>query len=114
MTTREFLNSVLAADINDDLNAFAKAEIEKLDARNDKRRNTLSKEQKANEEVKEQILAYLLNAKNAVASEIANALGISTQKVSALCRQMVESGSIAVTDIKVKGKGSVKSYFVQE
>lgn len=114
MTNRDFLNAVISANISDEMTDFAKAEIAKLDARNDKRRNTLSKEQKANEGVKEQILAYLANAKNAVASEIAGALDLSTQKVSALCRQLVESGAVAVTDIKVKGKGAVKSYSVKE
>ena len=114
MTNRDFFNAVISANIDPDLTDFAKAEIAKLDARNDKRRNTLSKEQKANEGVKEQILAYLANAKSAVASEIAGALDLSTQKVSALCRQLVESGAVAVTDIKVKGKGAVKSYSVKE
>lgn len=114
MTNRDFFNAVIAANVDDELTAYAKAEIEKLDARNDKRRNTMTKEQLANEDVKEQILAYLANAKSAVASEIAGALDLSTQKVSALCRQLVESGAVAVTDIKVKGKGAVKSYSVKE
>ena len=114
MTNREFFNAIISADINDDLTGFAKAEIAKLDARNDKRRNTMSKEQVANEGVKTQILAYLADHAGAVASDIAGALSLSTQKVSALCRQLVESGAVSVADLKVKGKGAVKSYSLAE
>lgn len=109
MTNREFLNAVINGNIGENEVAYATAEIAKLDARNDKRKNTLSKEQEANIEVKENIL-NAIGDKPQVASVIAGILGISTQKVSALCRQLVDEGKLVVRDIKVKGKGTVKEY----
>lgn len=116
MTNREFLNSVIAVlnpEENADLVAFANAEIAKLDARNDKRRNTQTKEQKENEERKSAIVELLGNGAK-VASEIGSALGYSTQRVSALCKQLVDNGTLTVKDIKVKGKGTVKQYAIAE
>ena len=80
-----------------------------MDAKNDKRKNTKSKEQIANDAVKEQIVAYLANG-SAVAASVATALSITTQKASALCRQLVDDGKVSVKDIKVKNKGTVKEY----
>lgn len=110
MTQREFYTAVITADINDELTNFAKAEIAKLDARNDKRRNTMTKEQKANEDIKVKIVEFIGDKFDVVASDIAKGLEISTQKVSALCKQMVENGTLVVADVKVKGKGAVKGY----
>ena len=111
-TMRDFLEAVVKNEIDDEVVAFAESEIAKLDARNDKRRNTLSKEQVANEETKKQIVSVLVAPM--VASEIAATLSLSTQKVSALCRQLADEGKIAVADIKVKGKGTVKQYRLAE
>jgi hypothetical protein len=109
MTYREFLNSVINGTVDADGIAFATAEVAKLDARNDKRRNTLTKEQKANEEVKAAILEAI-GIGSLTAAEISKACEISTQKASALCRLLVADGKLSVHDIKVKGKGSVKAY----
>ena len=109
MTNREFLNSVINGTVNADGIAFAQAELAKLDARNDKRRNTLSKEQIANEAIKTAILEAI-GIGSMVASDIAKACDISTQKASALCALLVKDGKLAVHDLKVKGKGTVKCY----
>jgi hypothetical protein len=45
-----------------------------------------------------------------VASDIAKAMEISTQKASALCKLLVDNGTLAVGDKKIKGKGTVKEY----
>ena len=111
MTEREFLNSVLAIEgISDDLKTYATEGIAKLDARNDKRKNTQTKAQKENEGTMKSIVEIITANGKMVASEIGAALGISTQKASALARQLVECGQLSVTDVKVKGKGSVKCY----
>lgn len=112
MTNRDFLTAIINGKITANEIDFANAELAKLDKRNAKRRNTLTKEQKANEGVKVEIMAYITEHANAVASEIATACGISTQKASALCRQLVESGAIVTEEVKVKGKGKVKGYSV--
>lgn len=111
MTKREFLNAVIANVEVAEIAEFAKAEIEKMDARNAKRANTPSKTAIANEPIKEAI-AQFLDGKDApmTAKEIGENVEISTQKASALCRQMVESGLLNVTDVKVKGRGNQKGY----
>ncbi len=109
MTNREFLTAVINGTVSANEIDFAKAEIAKLDARNDKRRNTLSKEQKANEEIKAAILATI-GIGSMVAADIAKAVGVSTQKASALCTLLVKDGKLTVRDLKVKGKGTVKCY----
>lgn len=122
MTNREFLTAISTASVieteymnatREDLIAFAQAEIAKLDARNDKRRNTLSKEQEANVERKA-LIVEVLNDKPMLASEIATATNLSTQRVSALCKQLVDEDKIKVADVKVKGKGTLKQYSLAE
>ena len=110
MTNREFYTAIINNEaISADLKTFAQAEIDKLDARNDKRKNTQTKAQKENEGIMTSILDHLANG-SAVASEIGAALGISTQKASALCKLLVDSKKVTVEDIKVKNKGTVKQY----
>ena len=111
MTKREFLEKVIAME-NDELTEFAKSEIEKMDARNAKRAHTPSKKAKENEPIKANIADFLADKDFTVASVIAEGLEISTQKASALCRQMVNDGALTVTDVKVKGKGTQKGYKV--
>jgi hypothetical protein len=111
MTNREFYTAVLANEnINADLKAFAQSEIDKLDARNDKRKNTQTKAQKENEGVMDTIIDTLVTNGAMVASEIGSALGISTQKASALCKLLVEGKRLKVEDVKIKNKGTVKQY----
>ena len=116
MTKREFLNAVIANVEVAEIAEYAKAEIEKMDARNAKRSHTPSKTAIANEPIKAKIVEWL-NALAGIdgpktASEIAEEIGISTQKASALCRQLVADGKISVGEVKVKGKGKQKCYFV--
>lgn len=111
MTKREFFEAVIANVENEDLVLFAEKEIEKMNERNAKRKNTPSKTAIANEPIKAHIVEFLTNNEGShIASEIANAVEISTQKASALCRQLVEVGTLVVEEVKVKGKGKVKAY----
>ena len=114
MTNREFYTAIINNTITAEVIDFATAEIGKLDARNEKRRNTPTKAQEANVGIKEAIKGYLASVKSAVASEIATAVGVSTQKVSALCKQLVDNGEIKVADVKVRGKGTLKAYSLAE
>ena len=109
MTERDFLNAVINGDINADVIAHANEGIAKLDAKNAKRKVTPTKEQIANEGLKADILVALAD-KPMVASEVAKVLDVSTQKASALCTLLVKEGKVAVADIKVKNKGTVKQY----
>ena len=110
MTNREFYTAIIGnPNVAQDIKDFAQGEIDKLDARNDKRKNTQTKAQKENEGIMTAILDHLANG-SAVASDIGTALGISTQKASALCKLLVDSKKVTVADVKVKNKGTVKQY----
>ncbi len=118
MTKREFLNEVIAVidgtsevDVLE-LKEFAKAEIVKLDERNANRSSKPTKTQIENEPIKEKILEVLSTGERMVASAIAERLEISTQKASALCRQLVESKKLKVEDVKIPKKGKQKAYMI--
>ena len=115
MTEREFLTKVLATEgLAEELKSYATEGIAKLDARNDKRKNTQTKAQKENAETMKSIVATIAANGKMVASEIATALNISTQKASALCKLLVNEGKLAVGEVKVKNKGAVKQYSLAE
>ena len=109
MTNREFYTAVIASVDNDELKAFATDAIAKLDARNAKRASKPSKKSLENEPIKASIREFLTDGSH-LASEIAKGLDLSVSKVSALCRQMVGDGLLTAEDVKVKGKGTQKSY----
>lgn len=118
MTKREFLNEVIAVidgtsevDVLE-LKEFAKAEIVKLDERNANRSSKPTKTQIENEPIKEKILEVLSTGERMVASAIAEKVEISTQKASALCRQLVESKKLKVEDVNIPKKGKLKAYMV--
>lgn len=110
MTNRDFFTAIRNANINDELTQFATEAIEKLDARNAKRSSKPSKTAIANVPVKEAIAKYLEGKENVLAADVAVGIEVSPQKASALLRQMVESGQVNVTEIKVPKKGKCKAY----
>ena len=120
MTKREFLNDVIAvidgtSEVNVlELKEFAKAEIVKLDERNANRSSKPTKTQIENEPIKEKILEVLSTGEKMVASAIAERVEISTQKASALCRQLVESNKLKVEEVKIPKKGKQKAYSILE
>ena len=106
MTKREFFEAIIASVENTELVEFAQSELTKMDERNAKRKNTPSKTAVANEPIKEAIVS-ILTSEPLTASEVAEKVEISTQKASALLRQIE---GLTVTEVKVKGKGKVKGY----
>ena len=108
MTQREFYNAVIADTQNADLANFAVEALEKLDARNAKRSSKPSKVQIANEPIIEAI-SRVLTDEPMLASKIAELCEISTQKASALVKKIEGVQSV---DVKVKGKGTQKGYFL--
>ena len=101
MTIREFYKAIAASNASDEIKTFATEALIKMDEKNEKRRNTPSKAQIANEPIKQAILEAL-----------ATAVEVTTQKASALCRALVAEGKITETEIKVRGKGKVKQYSI--
>jgi hypothetical protein len=110
MTQREFLTKVKA--IVEDAELIAKADelIAGLDKKNASRSAKPSKTQIENEPIKASILEFLVGGKVQTAPEIAVAVGVSTQKASALAKQLVESGKLVQSEIKVPKKGKMKAY----
>jgi hypothetical protein len=109
MTTREFFENVITMVEDAEMQEKAKSLIDALDRRNAKRAERPSKTAIANEPIKAEI-AKVLTTEPMTASTIAKLVDISTQKASALLRQM----DIKVTDVKVKGKGTQKGYYIAE
>ena len=110
MTNREFYTAVINGDVydNEELITFAKDAIAKLDARNAKRASKPSAKQKENEPIVKAI-SEVLTSEPMLASKIAELCEISTQKASALVKKVE---GVQSTDIKVKGKGTQKGYFL--
>lgn len=111
MTNREFLNSVINNNIDTAVIDFAENQLAKLDERNKKRSSTMNARQKENESIKAEIIDFIKeNGQSVVASEIGEQFGFSTQKASALLRQLAESGTLNVDTVKIPKKGKVKAY----
>lgn len=110
MTNREFFEAIVSANVSDELTVFAQEAIAKLDKRNASRSSKPSKTALANVPVKEAIVAFLQENGEAIASDIATACEISTQKASSLCRQLVEEGQLTSQEVKVPKRGKVKAY----
>lgn len=111
MTNRELYTAIVNANLSDEITEKAQSLLAQLDARNEKRASTPSKTALANEPIKAAIIGlYTEEVKTLTASEVGTHLEISTQKASALLRQMVESGMLTVEEVKVPKKGKVKAY----
>ena len=108
MTNREFYNAVITNAITEEVIAHAENALVKLDERNAKRKDKPSKTQIANEPIIKAIAEVLTNEPMR-ASEIAEVVGISTPKASALVKKVE---GVQVTDVKVKGKGTQKGYYL--
>jgi hypothetical protein len=117
MTNREFYSNISKGIVNDEVIAHAVEAIAKMDTANANRKSKPSKTSVANEPIKAAIVELLTTNGAMVASAIGAALTngeveVSTSKASALCGQLVKAEVLAVEDIKVKGKGTVKQYSI--
>lgn len=106
MTKREMFEAIVNGNVTEEIVAMAKAEIEKMDARNAKRRETPSKTAKENAPLKEKIFEILTEVP-LTAKEVGEKMGLSTAKASALLGQIE---GLNVTEVKVKGGRKVKGY----
>jgi hypothetical protein len=118
MTLRKYHEAVAAIpNAPAEVVAKAKAELAKMDTANANRKSKPSKTAIANEPIKAAIVELLTTNGAMVASAIGTALTtpeleVTTSKASALCGQLVKAEVLAVEDIKVKGKGTVKQYSI--
>lgn len=115
MTLREFYEAIIAKEeITDEMVAIAVKKLEQMDRKNEYARNHKksgnSKKAKENAEVKDKIAEVMADGQERKAKDIAEALDLTQQKVSALARQMVEDGMLVAKEEKVKGGRLVKVY----
>lgn len=109
MTNRAILETIVNANLGDEVNAYCERELAKLDkaaARNDQRK---AAKQAENQPLLDQI-ETMLGDEPIVASAVAAELGVSTPKASALLRQLVAAGIANVSDVKSPNKGTCKGY----
>ena len=114
MTNRDFLTNVANGTINEDVIAHATASLEKMDAALAARKNKPSKKALENAPIIEHIVNEVLGSEPMTAGQVAEVVGISTQKASALLRAIVADNKAVATDIKVAGKGTCKGYTLAE
>lgn len=110
MTKREFYTAIMNGEIDEQVKLFASEELEKMDAANEKRRNTLSKKAQENLPLLRQITDEILTEEPKTATDVAAVLEVSVQKASGLLRRLVEDGKAVKVDVKIKGKGTQKGY----
>lgn len=115
MTNRQFFEKVVAANVSAELTEFATAAIKKLDDKNENRKTKGTPTQRANAELKVQILDFMNENVNRVytAKELADNFGVVTQKISPLMKQIADTGAIDVLDVKDSKKNKVKGYKVR-
>ena len=116
MTNREAYNVVISGVITEELIAWAQENLDKMNAANEKRRNTVSKAEIANAPIREQIVSEILGTELKTASMIAAEMGgeITHNKVTAVLKKAVEDGTVVKEDVKVAGKGTQKGYRLAE
>ena len=110
MTKREFYTAIMKGEIDEQVKLFATEELEKMDAVNEKRRNTLSKKAQENQPLLQQITDEILTEEPKTATDVAAILEVYVQKASGLLRRLVEDGKAVKVDVKIKGKGTQKGY----
>ena len=117
MKIRDFYTAVAANEANtEEVRQHAQDELNKMDAANEKRRNTPSKTAVANGLLADELVTKL--EKNIVytSAQIGEMMGgIHSSKATALIRILEERGIMRETSEKVKsasGKGKVKGYLL--
>lgn len=102
MTTREFLNAVIEGKVDASVIDKAKSMLVSLDARNEKRKSTESKEKKEAAARRELVLNFLTENEGAFTREqIAEAVGFEPSKVTGACTALVKEGLVSKSKVKV-------------
>lgn len=118
MTRRERLEAIIRGEISEELIADCKRELEKL---NERGAAVLAKSKetaqyKENKAYEERIYGILKERPETMQVDELRSLvapELSRQRVTAICTNLVREGRIGVTDLKIKGKGIRKGYFVE-
>ena len=109
MTNREFYNAIVKANITEDITAHSVAEIAKLDKKNAKRKAEEGTIKEENRPIADAILKALANG-SMLSANLAQAVGVTTQKVNGVAGEMVKLGMLDKFKVKVKNKGEQTAY----
>lgn len=119
MTTREiYVAMTEGATVTAEMAEWAASKLEKLDAANEKRRNSPSKTMEKNAPLAEKVYE-LLGTEPMTASDIATALNemeldvdkaFTAQKATSLAKMLVTDGRVEQVDMKLPKRGTVKGY----
>lgn len=115
MTRRQRLEAVINGEITEELIKSCKEELKKLDAEGAKAlaKSKETSRYKENKELEERIIEILTNEPIQI-DELKEKLGIelTRQRLTAICTNLVRDERICVADVKVKGKGKRRAYYV--
>ena len=115
MTTREFYTAVIEGKVTDEVVAKASELIAALDARNEKRKSTESKEKRESAARRAQVLDFLsahvgeVFTRDAIAAEV----GLAPSQVTGACTMLAKDGAIVKSNVKVD-KATKVGYSVTE
>lgn len=102
MTIREFYAAVIAANFDPEVTAKARELTAALDARNEKRKSTESKEKREAAARRGLVLDFLREHEGAFTRDvIAEACDLKPSEVTGACTMLVKSGDITKTEVKV-------------
>lgn len=112
MTKREFLQSIINNDINNDVVTMATELLAKMDERQNARASaTSAKRNEINAPIIDAIRTFFKTTEGThTAADVATVQQISPQKASALLRNLVAEGYLKVEDVKIPKKGKQKGY----
>ena len=103
MTIREFYNEVINANVSEDMTNKATELLAALDARNEKRKGTESKEKKEAAERRDAVLEFLKTHEGAFTrDQIAFEVNMDPAKVSGACTALVKDGLVVRSEVKVE------------
>lgn len=113
MTRKEFFNAIITANINEELNEFAAAELEKMEAQRERaaehRRTAASSK---NEPMKADFISFIIENGASTANDLAAHFEISIQKATGLAGSLVKEGRLAKSEVKIPKVGKRVCYEV--
>ena len=103
MTIREFYQAVIEANINDELTTKATELTAALDAHNEKRKGTETKEKKETAERRAAVLAFLQSHDGAwTRDQISFEIDMDPAKISGACKGLIDAGLVEKSEVKVE------------
>ena len=103
ITARQYFQNVLDAHLSAEMDALSEKYIKGLDARNEKRKGTESKEKKEAAERREVVLEFLKTHEGAFTrDQIAFEVEMDPAKVTGACTALIKEGLVVKSEVKVE------------